>query len=101
MIYQRSDIEITMRLNQCFPTSSLQDNALATYFLFIIIYTFDEVKVFLFYVTRRIIFLTSFIFQKGIKIGITLTLLFFFLFYLKSTLVFIHSRINIITYQCG
>lgn len=49
MIYQRSDIEITMRLNQCFPTSSLQDNALATYFLFIIIYTFDEVKVFLFY----------------------------------------------------
>lgn len=88
MIYQRSDIEITMRLNQCFPTSSLQDNALATYFLFIIIYTFDEVKVFLFYVTRRIIFLTSFIFQKGIKIGITLTLLFFF-FSILNPLLFL------------
>lgn len=35
MIYQRSDIEITMRY-QCFPTSFL-DNVLATYFPFIII----------------------------------------------------------------
>lgn len=101
MIYQRSDIEITMRLNQCFPTSSLQDNALATYFLFIIIHTFDEVKVFLFYVTRRIIFLISFIFQKGIKIGITLTLLFFFFSILNPLLFLFILEYNITTYQCG